>query len=167
MDDYRLNDPNNLNAQFKKLPQGYLDEHKADEKSMQQQKEQEQKEANERAMNEFNNRPDVVRRNIQAVDKDEYERLERNYVKMKSFAFIITAAAFIILAGAVATIAYVIYQDGTLLPEPDNLDCGDTVVEPTEIPACPEFPEIPACPEIPECPSFPEVLDVNIIDDTV
>ena len=139
MEEFNLNDPRNLNPDIRSLKDV------------------------ESRIEEWNNKPEVKENNIEAIDKNKYEKISKpslNIMKIMAFFGVI---ALLIIAGYFAIAGWTLYNDGTFI-NPVNLVCGNVTLncEPQScVNECKK--DCPAC--VCEC-DFPNEINVNIKNGT-
>ena len=146
MEEFNLNNPNNLNPDINQPMYQPLKK--------------------EGIIKEFNNRPKVKNRKIKAIDTEKSSEISNKSLGFLKLFSILGILAIIILAGGVGTYVYILYNDGTTL-NPIEMVCSDVNLNTT----CGDN----NCPDIPKCPdcnlecsdvecNFPSTLDINLND---
>lgn len=116
-----------------------------------------------RSVENWNNLPINKQNGIVAIinGKDYITIPETTLKHLKLFSYILVAALIVIIAcGGIW--GYFVYQDGTLLPKPDNINnnqvCGNMTIQPEAFVCNQTF----VCNQSCICPTFPTTLNLTV-----
>lgn len=108
------------------------------------------KEGKERKIKEWNENPEVKKNGIEAIDTTKYRKISKSELSLINILAIFGTISILIIAGS---IAYSVYQDGSLVPKLVSEQRCEAQTVNVDKGICPQCPDC-NCPiiEIPQCP---------------
>ena len=76
-----------------------------------------EKKQREKQIDEWNKQPEIKKQNIEAIDKNKFRKISVSELGLLNILAIFGTISLIILAGSAGIYAYIVWQDGTLIPE--------------------------------------------------